>query len=93
MGASVTTVGVHAWGQMVPPAVYGPTHPEYFAEVKGTRQRDWSKFDGSHEYQLCVSNPDVIRLGIDWARRYFDQNRDVDIVSISPNDGLGFCEC
>ncbi|HLA41532.1 MAG TPA: DUF4838 domain-containing protein, partial [Candidatus Glassbacteria bacterium] len=92
-GASVTTVGVHAWGQMVPPAVYGPAHPEYFAEVKGTRQRDWNKFDGSHEYQLCVSNPDVVKLAIAWVRRYFDQNPDVDIVSISPNDGLGFCEC
>ncbi len=93
LGAGVKTVGVHAWGQIAPPAVYGPVHPEYFALVNGTRQRDWTKFDGSHEYQLCTSNPDVVRLSIEWARKYFTQHPDVDILSISPNDGLGFCEC
>jgi hypothetical protein len=93
LGAGVRTVGVHAWGQIAPPAVLGPAHPEYFAQVKGTRQRDWTKFDGSHEYQLCTTNPAVVRLSIEWAARYFSQHPDVDILSISPNDGLGFCEC
>jgi len=93
LGAGVRTVGVHAWGAIAPPAEYGPRHPEYFALVDGTRQRDWTKFDGAHEYQLCTSHPDVVRLSIEWARNYFDAHPEVDILSISPNDGLGFCEC
>ncbi|OHE78010.1 MAG: hypothetical protein A3G75_12640, partial [Verrucomicrobia bacterium RIFCSPLOWO2_12_FULL_64_8] len=93
LGSSLNIDGVHAWGRMVPPAVYGPTHPEYYAEVKGTRQRDWNKFDGSHAYQLCTSNPEVVKLAIAWTCKYFDEHPDVDVVSISPNDGGGFCEC
>jgi hypothetical protein len=93
LGSGVKTVGVHAWGQIAPPAKYGPDHPEYFALVNGTRERDWTRFDGSHEYQLCTTHPDVIRLSIEWARKYFDLHPDTDILSISPNDGLGFCEC
>ena len=93
LGSGLNIAGVHAWGRMVPPAVYGPTHPEYFAEVNGTRQRDWNKFDGSHQYQLCTSNPEVVKLAIAWGRKYFDENPGVDVVSISPNDGSGFCEC
>ena len=76
-----------------PPQVYGPTHPEYYALVGGTRERDWTKFDGAHEYQLCTSNPEVVRLAVEWVRKFFQDNPGVDIVSISPNDGLGFCEC
>ncbi|RPJ86550.1 MAG: DUF4838 domain-containing protein, partial [Acidobacteria bacterium] len=93
LGSSLRIVGVHTWGQIAPPQVYGPTHPEYYALVGGTRQRNWTKFDGSHEYQLCTSNPEVVRLAIEWVRKFFQDNPGVDIVSISPNDGLGFCEC
>lgn len=93
LGSSLRIVGVHTWGQIVPPQLYGPTHPEYYALVGGTRQRDWTKFDGSHEYQLCTTNPEVVRLAVEWVRKFFDENPGVDVVSISPNDGLGFCEC
>ncbi len=93
LGSSLRIVGVHTWGQIAPPQTYGPTHPEYYALVGGTRERDWAKFDGSHEYQLCTTNPDVVRLAVEWVRKFFHDNPGVDIVSISPNDGLGFCEC
>jgi len=33
-------------GEILPPAVYGPTHPEYYALVRG--ERDWKNFDGKH---------------------------------------------
>lgn len=93
LGSSLRIVGVHTWGQIAPPQLYGSTHPEYYALVDGTRERDWTKFDGSHEYQLCTSNPEVVRLAVEWVRKFFRENPGVDIVSISPNDGLGFCEC
>jgi hypothetical protein len=83
--------GGHVWGTMFPPQKYGETHPEYFALVDG--KRDNVLHDVKHRNQLCTSNPDVIRLSIEYVRNYFDQHPEADGVSISPNDGLGWCTC
>jgi hypothetical protein len=83
--------GGHAFGEILPPAKYGPTHPEYYALVKG--KRDWEHFDGKHGTQPCTTNPDVIRLTVEFARRFFDQHPEVEAFAVSLNDGGGFCEC
>jgi hypothetical protein len=64
--------GGHAFGEILPPAKYGPTHPEYFALVNG--KRTWQHFDGKHGCQPCTTNPDVIRITADYCRRFFDQH-------------------
>lgn len=87
----VRIYGGHAWGKMIPPAKYGPTHPEYFALVNGKRQ--WHHFDGKHGDQLDTTNPEVIRLAADYVDRFFNSHPGYDAVSISPNDGGGFCQC
>ena len=87
------SVGGHNWGKMVRPAKYGPQHPEYFALVKGTRQRNWKGYNGQHGYQLCTTHPQVIKISIDHVRRFFDKHPDVDMYSVSANDGAGWCEC
>lgn len=81
----------HAFGLILPPEKYGPTHPEYFALTGG--KREWEDFNGKHRKQPCTTNPDVIRLTVEYCRRYFDEHPDHGIISISPNDGRGFCEC
>ncbi len=81
--------GGHAWGKILPPSIYGPTNPEYYALVDG--ERDWKNFNGKHRAQLSTSNPDVVRLVAEWCIKQFDENPDWDGVSISPNDGRGFC--
>jgi len=58
-------------------------HPEYFALVHGKRQTS----------QACVSNPQVVQLAIDEARKFFRANPTVPWVGFGPNDGAGFCEC
>jgi Domain of unknown function (DUF4838) len=83
--------GGHAMGTILPPEKYGPTHPEYFALVDG--KRIWQDFDGKHGKQPCTTNPDVIRLTVEYCRRMFREHPEYDAVSISPNDGRGFCEC
>ncbi len=83
--------GGHAFGEILPPAKYGPTHPEYYALVNG--KRDWEHFDGKHGTQPCTTNPDVIRLTIEYTRRFFDQHPDFEAFAVSLNDGGGFCEC
>jgi hypothetical protein len=59
-------------------------NPEMFALVDGKR--------GSST-QLCSSNPEVVRLSAEAARRYFKANPDSPLFSISPNDGSGWCQC
>ena len=80
----------HAWVWIVPPQVYGAAHPEWFALVNG--QRDNVCHDGKHANQLCTTNREMIDTFVANVRAYFGTH-DVDVVSISPNDGTGFCEC
>jgi hypothetical protein len=58
-------------------------HPEYFALRDGKRARS----------QLCISNPDVLRLAIQSTRQFFRANPDAEIIGMGANDGRGFCEC
>lgn len=74
---------VHTFAFLVPPAQYFDEHPEYYALTEGKRQT----------YQLCLTNPDVLRIATESALGYLRQNPDADIISISQNDGEGFCEC
>jgi len=78
---------------MAPPDKYGPEHPEYFALVNGTRERDWNGYDGQHGYQLCTTNPEVVKLCVEHVRNFFDEHPDVDLYGVGANDGAGWCEC
>lgn len=83
--------GGHAYGEILPPEVYGPTNPEYFALVDG--RRDWRNFNGKHRSQLCTSNPEVVQKVVEYCRRMLDLHPELDGVSISANDGRAYCEC
>jgi Domain of unknown function (DUF4838)/Glycosyl hydrolase family 67 N-terminus len=58
--------------------------PEMFALVSGQRGRS---------SQLCSSNPKVVQVTVEAARRHFKANPEAPLFSISPNDGPGWCEC
>ena len=83
--------GGHAWGDILPPMVWGPKHPEYYALVNG--RRDWENFNGKHRCQFCTTNPEVIARVIEYCRTHFDANPELDGISIAANDGRNFCEC
>jgi hypothetical protein len=89
----ISVHGGHAFGAILPPAKYARTHPEYYALVNGKRAEGWERFDGKHGMQPCTTNPDVIRLTVEYCLRLFREHPEYDAVSISPNDGRGFCEC
>jgi hypothetical protein len=59
-------------------------NPGMFAQLGGRR--------GSST-QLCTGNPEVVKVTVEAARRYFKANPEAPLFSISPNDGGGFCEC
>ncbi len=58
-------------------------HPEYFGcDDKGNR---------SMNRQPCLSNDDVFRLTVNFAKNFFSQYN--TIFSVSQNDGMSFCQC
>ncbi len=76
---------VHTFDQLVPPDQYFDEHPEYFAEVNGQRLRERT--------QLCLTNPEVVKLTIARARQWIEEHPGVDIISVSQNDWGNYCQC
>lgn len=72
----------HAWASIIPPKDYFEAHPEWFSLVNGKRI----------PAQLCISNPE---LRDEFVKNLLERpaNQKLDIVSVSANDGYGFCEC
>lgn len=73
----------HTFSKLIPTDKYYDEHPEYFALVNGKRVPK----------QLCTSNPDVVREVAENLIAVLDANPDIEIITLSPNDGGGFCEC
>jgi len=85
--------GGHCLGEIFPPEKYGKTHPEYFALIKGEREIPGPDYDYKHRGQICTTNPDVVKVAVEWARDFFDKNPEYDGIHMTLNDGVGFCEC
>jgi hypothetical protein len=80
----------HTFRILIPPEKYAAGHPEYFALVKGKRQ---ITDDPTHGNQLCTSNPDVVREVARNLIATLDAEPGIEVITLSPNDGGGFCEC
>lgn len=102
VGSSLTSRGAsgfqHSFSGRMPRAKYGKEHPEYYAlvsperwigEPKPTEPTRLSDSMMPGPWQVCTSNPDVRRI---FAEQIIAAKTE-DIMSISPNDGYGFCEC
>lgn len=81
---------VHTFYQLVPPEEYFETHPEYYAEIDGVRTC-------KHLYsQLCMSNPEVVRIAIAKVKEWLRADPTARIVSVSQNDSFvigSYCTC
>jgi len=85
-GEKVTYAGfVHTFQSLVPPATYAVEHPEYYSLIDGQRVTEDS--------QLCLTNPDVLRIAIESVRALLRRRPDVRIVSVSQNDNQRYCRC
>jgi hypothetical protein len=76
---------VHTFYQLVPPDRYYDEHPEYFSLVGGERKREGA--------QLCLTNPDVLRIATETVMKWIEQAPGATIFSVSQNDCFGPCEC
>lgn len=75
---------VHTFNTLVPPGEYFEKHPEYFMQNK----------DGKRiTQQLCLTNPDVLRIATANLLAILQRNPHTEIVEVSPNDGGQHCLC
>ncbi len=75
---------VHTFGKLIPPEKYFDSHPEYFSLVNGKRMRD---------AQLCLSNPEVVKLLIKNLGDTIRKNPSKKYWSVSQNDTYNPCQC
>ncbi len=78
---------VHSFSQLVPPDKYFKERPEYFSLVGGKRT------NATIHGQLCLTNPDVLKIATEQVLRWIREHPDVPIFDVSQNDGDGACEC
>ena len=78
---------VHSFDDMLPPDKYFKDHPEYFSLIGGKRTA------ASVHAQLCLTNPDVLRIATEQVLKWIEEHPDVPIIDVSQNDGNGWCEC
>ena len=76
---------VHSFNALIPPSKYFQDHPEYFSLIDGKRRAERS--------QLCLTNPDVLRVGVQSVERWIAEHPEATILSVSQNDWTGWCEC
>ena len=85
---------VHSLGQIVPGEMFAK-HPEYFPLIGASRSLGAAK--GGKVYpdsvQRCLSNPDVVELAITKVREWIAAVPEAQILSVSQNDGDGWCQC
>jgi hypothetical protein len=56
-------------------------------------ERHWGKPGEWGTGQLCLTNPDVVKLVAERVMEYFRENPTASFISLSPNDWGGWCRC
>ncbi|TAH34349.1 MAG: DUF4838 domain-containing protein [Planctomycetota bacterium] len=76
---------VHTFNDLVPVEKYFETHPEYFSEIDGKRERE--------QTQLCCTNEEVVRIVTEEVRRRMREHPEAMVFSVSQNDWFRYCQC
>ena len=76
----------HTFYALMPPSEYFEEHPEYYSLING--ERNYKRG------QLCLTNPDVLRLLSKRVKEWLREDPDSDIISVTQKDGFGgACQC
>jgi hypothetical protein len=76
---------VHSFDLLLPPSRYFDEHPEYYSLIDGRRRAEGG--------QLCLTNPEVLRIGVATVKQWIAAHPGATIFSVSQNDRYGWCEC
>lgn len=71
---------VHTFDKLLPSAVYGKEHPEYYSYFKGKRHPGKAS-------QWCLTNPEVFEIVAQRIDSIFKANPDQKLICVSQNDG------
>ncbi len=75
----------HSFFEVLPPAKYAKSHPDWYSEVDGKR------IGGG---QLCVTNPEMLKEYVKNTLELLRANRDCSAIQVSQNDDhRGVCTC
>jgi hypothetical protein len=78
---------VHTFDKLLPSAIYGKDHPEYYSYFNGKRHPGKAS-------QWCLTNPEVLEIVTARLDSIFKANPDKHIISVSQNDGnYTNCQC
>lgn len=89
----ILEVGHHGFNFYVEPKTHFKEHPEWFSEIDAKREPGKYLKDIIFNSQLCVSNKEVIDYYAKSFSGYWNENPEIDILGVIPNDGFGWCEC
>ncbi|MCP4639334.1 MAG: DUF4838 domain-containing protein, partial [bacterium] len=81
----------HSFVSLMPSGEFGVEHPEYYAFVDGERRPDLVK--GGFATELCLTNPDVLRIVTERVLALLRANPQMANVSVSQNDNMMYCRC
>jgi len=84
------TGGCHSFGYLCPGGVYFDEHPEYYSLVDGKRI---PCNDAVGPGQLCLTNPDVIRIVSENILNQLRAAPHTRVIEISQADNQNYCRC
>ena len=84
-GTSERYWNCHTMGQFIPADTFYDEHPEYFSMIDGKRIKEYT--------QLCLSNPEVLRICTEKMREAMRNHPDFLVYSLSQNDWFNPCQC
>ena len=76
--------------RVFPPEKYGKEHPEYYPLIAGKR---WIPGPSDRHWRPCESNPEVLRLTVEYARGWLDAHPLIDSFSLGMDDISHLCSC
>lgn len=80
------TFGGHLYPSAFPVKKYFSEHPEYYGLVGDDRSQSQE-----HNPVICISNPDVKRIIVEYMLKLYDEG--ADVIELGQNDGAEFCCC
>lgn len=84
-GGQTAIYGFHSAFRLVNPDKYFDSHPEYYSLRKNGRQHKTG--------QLCLSNPDVIRIATESLLKIIHDNPGYWAYDVSQEDNQNYCQC
>ncbi len=92
-GGVITALGgCHTFEGLCPPEQNFDAHPAYYSLWEGERIPAGNVFDRPVG-QLCLSNPDVLKIVTENALERLRANPGAEILDISQNDNGRYCRC